>query len=360
MLDALQRQELSAALFSAFPVLADLDLMLRTRVNQRRERISPVAAMPDVISAVIQAAEDEFWTPNLIAGALAARGGNPDLQQFIARYPALNPAATPAKPVDHYDATFFVGWRVFLCRAKIRNTLKKFGRGANSRVMVVNGPRGTGKTYSKDFIGYLLQFDPVIQTLENNLVYVDLDQYVTDLGSVALKIGRALNLDPNTLPPRNGFDKEQDSRWLSELYAWLCGGIKGGAHDLWWLVLDGFRVQNLPPEGLDLIDMLANFADTETTRLRLILLNYPRPDAVPFAFHEDIPTPVLQRADVEQFVRCLYDYSGDNASPAIVTQTVDEILKQVQEQLKKPPAEPHQELKFLSLALTRTAQRLLT
>ena len=48
MLEETQRLELIAALVSAYPQLADFDLMLRTRVNQMRERLSAVAAMPDV------------------------------------------------------------------------------------------------------------------------------------------------------------------------------------------------------------------------------------------------------------------------------------------------------------------------
>jgi hypothetical protein len=359
MLDGIQRQELSAALLSAFPALADFDLMLRSRVNQRRERVSAVAAMPDVISAVVEAAEDEFWTPSLIAGACAARGGNPDLQAFIAGYPALDPAQAPAAPVNHYEVTFFVGGRVFLCRSDLRKHLQLFGRGTNSRVLVVNGERGSGKTYSKDFVGYLLQFDPAKQTERNRLAYVDLDQYVTDLESLALKIGRALTLDPATIPRQSKADKEQDSRWLPDLYAWLCGGVNTGDHDVWWLVLDGFRVQSLPPEALDLIDMLGNFADTETTRLRLILLNYPRPDSLPFSFREDIPKPVLKRADIEHFVEGVYRRSGKPADPALVTQAVDDILSQVEQQLAKPSAERHHELRVLSLALTNAAKQLL-
>ncbi len=357
MLEPIQKQELCAALFSAFPVLTDFDLMLRTRVNQRRERIAPNAATPVVIAAVVDTAEFEFWTPNLIAGAVDMNKGNPDLQAFIARYPNLNPANAQAQPVNHYDTTFFVARRVFLRRPDIRKLLSKLG-GMNTRVLRVNGDRGTGKSYSKDFIGYLLQFDPARQTEQNRLEYVDLDKNVSDLKSLALKIGGALDLSPQTLPPRSTSDPEQDSRWVQDLYSWLVKGVKGGTHDVWWLVLDGF-VQTLPSEALDLIDMLGNFADNETTRLRLILLNYPRSNSLPFSFSEYIEKPVLKREDVEQFVEGIYAKSGKKAPPDVVTQTVDGILQLVKQELAKPPAEPHDELRVLSLALTRTAQKLL-
>jgi len=357
VLEAVQKQELSEALFSAFPVLGDFDLMLRTRVNQQRERMSPVAAMPDVIDAVVNTADHEFWIPNLISGAWQVRNGNPQLQAFIAKYPALDPTARPAPPVNHYDTTFFVARRVFLRRSEIRDLLKQLG-GTNTRVLRVNGERGTGKTYSKDFVGYLLQFDPARRTERNRLEYVDLDKNGTDLQSVALRIGGALDLDPQTLPPRSSADKEQDSRWLPDLYAWLVQGIKGGAHDVWWLVLDGF-VQTLPSEALDLIDMLGNFADVETTRLRLILLNYPRTNSLPFSFYEEIAKPVLEEEHVRQFVESVYTKSGKDAASSLITTTVKDILQQVQQELAKPPNQPHDELKILSLALTRAAQKLL-
>lgn len=357
MLDETQRLELIAALVSAYPQLADFDLMLRTRVNQMRERLSATAAMPDVITAVVKAAESEFWIRNLIAGAVAHHGNNPALADFIARNQALTPGAAAAAPVNHYAATFFVGFRVFLNRPALRANIQQVGRGKSSRVCVVTGPRGTGKTYSRSFVGYLLQFDPDLPSTRNHLVYLDLDQYALDLEGLALRIGGALGLKPDTLPKRPPSAKEQDSRWLPDLFDWLRNHVLAGPPDVWWLILDGFRVQTLPPEALDLIDLLADFSDEQTTQLRLILLNYPRHG--PFWSKEEIVTPVIKRADIEAFVQSVYQESGATADTARVTQAVDEILTQVQKKLAEPTSEPHQELQFLSLALTNTARQLL-
>ena len=361
MLDGTQREELCAALFSAFPTLPAFDFMLLSRVNQRRDRVSTAigVGLPIVILEVIKAAEDEFWTPNLIAGACAAAGANPDIRALLAKYPELDPGAAPAQPVNHYDAHFLVGRRVFLCRPGLRGNLKRIGQGNETRVLVVTGQRGSGKTYSKDFIGYLLQFDPAYQAQRNQLAYADLDQFVDGLETLARRIGTALQLDPATLPPRPKDDKEQDSRWVPDLFNWLVKGVNAGNTDVWWLVLDGFRVQTLPQAGLDLIDQLADYADNVTTRLRLVLLNYPRADALQFSLREDIPGATLDRPDIEKFIQTIYDQSGKPADAQRVSQAVDEILVQVGAQVAKDPAQPYLQLRLLSLALTRAARQLL-
>jgi len=248
---------------------------------------------------------------------------------------------------------------VFLCRPGLRGNLKRIGQGNETRVLVVTGQRGSGKTYSKDFIGYLLQFDPAYQAQRNQLAYADLDQFVDGLETLARRIGTALQLDPATLPPRPKDDKEQDSRWVPDLFNWLVKGVNAGNTDVWWLVLDGFRVQTLPQAGLDLIDQLADYADNVTTRLRLVLLNYPRADALQFSLREDIPGATLDRPDIEKFIQTIYDQSGKPADAQRVSQAVDEILVQVGAQVAKDPAQPYLQLRLLSLALTRAARQLL-
>jgi hypothetical protein len=359
MLTGIQRQQLASSLFSAFPTLDLLDPMLAS-INQQRLRIHTGLGigMPGVIAEVVRYAEDEYWTTNLISAAVANGGANPALRQFLQDNPTLEPDAPQPAPVDHFSSQFLVGRRLFLCRPKLRTTLKDLGQGTNSRVLVVTGPRGGGKTYSKDFIGYLLQVEPRFVTSPNVIRYLLLDQYVDTLAVLASRLGGAFRLQASQIPPRPPEDKEQDSRWMPEILVWLQNAIQADPKITWWLVLDGF--QALPQSGLDLIDSLINYADLGTTNLRLILLNYPqaRIDALPLQYQEDIPSATLDPKDVEDFIRRVYLLSGKEADDALVNQTATKVFDKVSEELAKDPL-PSRHLALLNLWLGKTARALL-
>jgi hypothetical protein len=74
-----QLQALHGALVSAFPSADMLDLMLSIRCDRRLANITAPAALPIVVLRVIESAEAEGWTAELIAGARESNPGNPDL-----------------------------------------------------------------------------------------------------------------------------------------------------------------------------------------------------------------------------------------------------------------------------------------
>ncbi len=360
MLTGVQRTQLANALFSAFPSLDQLDPMLAS-INQQRLRIHTGLGIgvPGVIAEVVRYAEDEYWTPNLIAAAVRSGQANPTLRQFLQDNPTLEPDAAPPPPVDHFGSQFLIGRRLFLCRPKLRASLKDFGQGTNSRVLVVTGPKGAGKTYSRDFIGYLLQVEPRFMSANNVIRYQLLDQYVDSLKVLAGRLGGAFGLRAEQIPPRPEEDKEQDSRWMPEILVWLQNAIQADPRITWWLILDGF--QALPQAGLDLIDSLINYADLGTTNLRLVLLNYPqaRIDALPLQYQEEISSATLDPKDVEAFIEKVYALSGKDADPAVVSETTTKVFNKVAEELAKDPALPSRHLALLNLWLGKTAKALL-
>ena len=171
---------------------------------------------------------------------------------------------------------------------------------------------------------------------------------------MALRIGRKLNLDPATMPAQRG---EQDSRWSGELFDWLVGAF--AQDEVWWLILDGFRVQTLPQEVLDMIDRLGDYADTMTSRLRLILLNYPRPEALPFGLLENIEADPIRPAHLADFVKAVYRQSGKPFDQASVDAAVTSIVTQVDQQIAKHPENQDARLAYLSRALTVAANNIL-
>jgi Effector-associated domain 1/Trypsin-like peptidase domain len=74
-----QRQQLHAALQSAYPDTDRLALMLSIRCDRRLADISAPGPLPIVVLHVIEAAQAEGWLAALISGARESNPGNPNL-----------------------------------------------------------------------------------------------------------------------------------------------------------------------------------------------------------------------------------------------------------------------------------------
>ena len=350
-----QFSELLEAIDSAFPALPAFDLMLTTIGRNRETIVAGIAGLgkPVIVALVLRAAESQGWTLDLVAGARKAAQDNPLLKKFIADYPDFDPTKPPPPAVDHYQTRFLLGGRVFLRREDLRTKAKLIGVEDNSRVLVVTGPRVSGKTYSRDFITYVLAKDPQQRLLTQKVLYFDLDDYPSGPGDLARRIGTQLGLKKETMPESKG---EQDSRWVPDLLDWLVGGINAHPADVVWLILDGFRVHSLPGEVHDLLARLVKEADSTTPKLRMVLLNYGQRDLVaPFALNEAIDAEPVKRKHIEEFVEHLYQRSGKTYTPENVTKAVDDILAQVDQQLQNRPDAKDRWLEYVSVALTKAA-----
>jgi hypothetical protein len=164
-----------------------------------------------------------------------------------------------------------------------------------------------------------------------------------------------LGLDERTVPPNKG---EQAARRIPDLIDWLNKGIeKKGI--VWWLVLDGFRVQVQPGATHDLIRALIDTTDTQwSDEVRLILLDYGE--------HLDLDTTLyilceriapIERKDVEEFFEHVYAKSRKTWKPEDIRQTVDDLYAQVEGEVTKRG--PEARLQVLSTGLTRAAKNLL-
>ncbi len=365
MLSPLQRQALCYALASVCPTFDALAQMLRFRTNQQLERITAKAGVDEMCVRIVEHAENEFWTANLIAGLVATGAANGEVVALLAAYPELDPRGAPPA-VNHYDAKLLVGGRLFLSRPDLRRALREMGEGISSRVLIVNGEPVTGKSFTHMFVSYVLEFDPSRRSEGFRSAYIDLDQKEWTLETLAKQIAFALKMDPETMPKRPASDPEQDSRWLPQLHQWLCDGITTATYPGCWLILDGFRV-SLPAAGLDLIQMLAEFADIGANgRLRLVLLNFPRADALPYSGVEVIGAPPLGRRETEAFLADVFAHAGQPHDAVLVQAALQSVETQVDQKLQAlragnpdDPDLPRKRLQLLNVALSRTAKRLL-
>ena len=77
-----QRLELATAMLSAFPRQADLKRMLYLRVGRSLDEIAGEGPTRELVVEVIQSAEAEGWTRDLVNGAIEDNPGNELLQGF--------------------------------------------------------------------------------------------------------------------------------------------------------------------------------------------------------------------------------------------------------------------------------------
>lgn len=353
-----QFKELRDALISAFS-LAKFDSMLEAELRRKREPmvvVGPGVGLTQVVETVLGVAEAEGWTADLVRGATEANPGNPQLRQYVTDYPERNPAAILAS-ADPYQAMLLIG-TVFLGRTDLRARLQKCGVGNNPRVMLVKGGRGSGKSHSRALIEHVVSTaKPPPPAQRQECIFLELDSFPVPPEVLVKRIGMRLELDVAKIPPQT---HEQDARWVNgTLVDWLKTGLKRAATTIWWLVLDGFRVQTLPAATYDLIGQLAEEAQSPASNLRVVLLNYPDvlPPQITRVLKEVITDPPVDRSHIEAFVKWLYEGSGTTYNPEDLTDDVEDILKQVGAQIAGRPDEKALWLPAVNQALTTAADR---
>lgn len=340
--------ELAAALRDAFDT-ASFDRLLVSIDQNREDYIATTASFPDIIRCVVQGAEAANWTTKLIEGALKKSANNPSLLRFLADHPERNPANSTRRNLHVCDTPFVNARKAFLARQQLRAHLKVMGNNGHSRVVVINGDRFSGKTYSRELITYVAE-----QKGRERAVYVDLDKGIYDADALAESIGRQMGLQLGTRPVSKG---EQDARWVPELVAWIAAAASDGRYT-WWIILDGFRVQALPQPTIDMINNLAETVEVNAPQLRVALINYDKlAPNVDYYVCKEFIEPV-QKEDVRVFLAQACLHLGVTRQPEEISSAADEVWRQVEDQIRADPKRAAQRLWLLNVASKNAADRL--
>lgn len=156
-----------------------------------------------------------------------------------------------------------------------------------SRVLVVTGPAGSGKSFTVLYVQYISQF---LNHANFNSIYIDLKaQAVTRFGPLDLarlildQVNPCWVADGVTLPE---LQEEQASRWINYLCRVIADQV-ALAGSTCVIILDGLDgsggTQFLPAETLEMIACLVAIASTEAIpevsrdMMRLVLLGFEQP-----------------------------------------------------------------------------------
>src|SRR5690349_16846799 len=81
-------EQLIEALLSAFPTLISLEMMTRTKLDERLAHIAGGSNLKEIVFNLIQWAESYGRMEDLVAYAIAANPGNYKLNTFLAQHDA--------------------------------------------------------------------------------------------------------------------------------------------------------------------------------------------------------------------------------------------------------------------------------
>lgn len=272
------RNDLVSALHDTFTPLL-FEQMLLNRLHRRQyDIILDGGNYLAVLEAVVDTANHQDWLYFLIKAAVEDQPLAPHLASFLKKYPDLDPAAGPAPITDHVMAHVLHGRRYFIDRKELRLALKDMRSDLPStRLLVVNGERFTGKTWTRELISFLSEMTP-----KHRAVYVDLDKDVYEALTLTKAIGQLMGMDITTIPKQ---EDEQKARWTQNLCGWIIAKINSG--DItYWFVFDGVRERTLLPETKDWIDELAVQVESNRNvpRSRVVLLDYK--ESLPFGISD--------------------------------------------------------------------------
>ncbi|WNG61684.1 ATP-binding protein [Archangium gephyra] len=290
-----------------------------------RSRIGIRSSVHEYIHALLRFLDEEGLAPKDPAILRLLRLPDldvfPELQQIRTELEARKKEQTADDP--YARCQLHVG--PFLDRTRFRVVLRRFvDRVTGPRVLVVNGPAQSGKTYSSWFVSHLNDTMPSFVTFAYAAEKGLAETYT--LGDVARDLVQLAKGQPATMPPQ----RAQEKRWAQELCIWILSALNRPGLPF-WLVLDGFR--DAPPGTQALIQYLANHISQALNQTdgRLLLFDYePRLLA---------PCPVeleelraIEPPDISEYFQRLLP--GQDA--AIIQRAVTEVLQRV----TLPPTDP--------------------
>jgi hypothetical protein len=264
------------------------------------------ASLASTVRQVIYAAESQGWLGRLVD--------------------VLYDTILPSPPREWHEDMFrvYTGDRIFVNRAELRAHLRRMMMTNGPRILLVDGERGSGRSYTNRFI------DRLAGILDFQFIDINLNAYggsdtirAYDLG---LTIVESLNFQ---VPPQLDVTA---ARWSVNFFRYLAAQIGTEDRRKVWVAFDNFDTASLSPEALDFIAMLV----LETTRnlptFRCVLIGYHGSlpaEVKPFTLHER--TPAITPADLTSFFVNFYAEQGLMADPTRISEAVARVAARMNE-----------------------------
>jgi hypothetical protein len=292
MLERTERDVIHAFLVARFATIATL----RTSLAAHLPGITSVAEAPnvaDTASLIIEWAERER-SEELLAmldSFAPASAGLAEVLKAIRARKATNLAGH-----DPYRAEVLWDRTVILDRDALRKSLLALARGDRPSTLVVQGPRGSGRSKTRDLVEFCARAKGEEYCVYEEVGRLGVVEIVADLLD-AMGVESDVEATPNL-----------DSHWYRAQARKLIKAAKDSKR-IWWLIFDDLS-QSL--EVVELVHHLAQkVASVSQKHIRLVLLDHPKHS------NQGLPTGAMDvdsldlgsitEAHVREFLQRLFD-----------------------------------------------------
>lgn len=316
-----QRLQLADALFNAFPTWPDFDRLIRDGLGEDPNRVTSRAVLRNAVDELINWSDSRSVMRKLVD---KARQLNPDNELLKATALLVEQGTAPG--IDDFRTPVFgASKNPMIDRETLRDAVSNMAGSTGGSVLAVQGPKGSGKSYTATFISH------VVQNRRIRIATIDLTDLLAEttagelVETIAMQIGRSESI--SRIPPRPPHD--QTARWVLQLTDWLIGEIRillaNPTLDKVWIVFDGFaavRDKVIDPSLRDLALRLAGRSQT-IPELVVVLLDYPEvlPKIESQIQRETLNLPTKE--DVERFYRAVNQLSPRPVPDALLPKLVE-------------------------------------
>jgi hypothetical protein len=274
--DIRREEALRRGLLRAFDA-ESLGELLFFHLNKKIGEIAGPGPFGTVVAKVIRKADEEGWIRDLVRVAHEERPTNTDLTAVYEAYQADPPEEPPGPEPLSPPRTIWNG-HPLINRCDFYRYLLDLYNG-DASVVVVDGPRQSGKSFSYDVLSYFARRRAARRraarrrAAPQGIVFVDLESHSNASPyTVAVSIVLQMDWSPAKIPDRQ---EAQEPRWAEEISEWLVGKFRA-SEKTWWLVFDNCNCSTLTVGTRCLVERMALRAFDDNA-LRVILLSYPGP-----------------------------------------------------------------------------------
>jgi Cdc6-like AAA superfamily ATPase len=283
-----QLRDFRDAFLGAFTNRSELDLLARQALDTSLALIAPeTSTLAQQVLILVKYAEAEGRIPDLLSSARRLRPSNVKLRSLEASLAHIRQSA--ADPF----AAVLVNGRPFLDRTVLRLFMRKASSArTGGRTLIVEGPRGSGKSYTAQFVRHCA-------TTIKGFDVVSLSGSAT-LDEITSRLAIAAGWTVSTRPDRS---VEHQVRYLRTLAEWVIANAVRSRTPL-VLILDDLDEPTANEVSDFAIALALQLNTSAVTTLSLILLGLPpgRLSHVATAFEVEQLQP-LQQSDVSIFLR---------------------------------------------------------
>jgi hypothetical protein len=255
---------LKLAIEDEFSTKAELSRLARQTFERSLDLVALGDDLTEIIEKVINVADNEHRLSKLIEVFGDLRPESPNIARLRGAFAVIITLETD----DQCDAHLLRGWRALVDRRRLRDALRTLNSPNGSRILIVDGDRFSGKTYSSQLISHMAG------PWDFSFVWTDLERLArTEPGPIsAAALGRDMAQQMGFIGmPDVG--TEQDARWVRSFCNWLTP-LVDAERARRWIVIDSFGKALLSDGVHLLIQELALRIDQNLSRLRLVLLSY--------------------------------------------------------------------------------------